>query len=253
MDPKKRFASRVEHYARYRPGYPDEAIATIQAECGLVPGATVADIGSGTGLLAQRFLASGYKVYGVEPNAEMRAAGERFLADFPDFTSMDGAAENTGLPDCSVDLISVGQAFHWFNPQEAKREFQRILREPAWVALVWNERRSISTPFLRSYEEILQTYGTDYKEVNHIKTEEDPEIIPSFFGGVYKVFRFDNVQVFDFDGVKGRVLSSSYAPEPGQPGYEPMMKELAVAFDRYQQDGVIQFEYDTRLFLGQIT
>jgi SAM-dependent methyltransferase len=251
MDSRQRFSSRVDNYIRYRPGYPPGVIQTLREECGLVPSSLIADVGSGTGLLARIFLEFGCHVTGIEPNAEMRGAGERLLADFPGFTSLDGSAEATGLPSASVDIVTAGQAFHWFDPIRTRAEFLRILKPAGWAALVWNERRLDSTPFLRGYEALLHTYGTDYDQINHRNVEENPETIPAFFGGVYKVARFDNVQLFDFQGVKGRLESSSYTPEPGHPNYAPMLAELKRLFDEYQQAGQVAFEYDTRMFYGR--
>lgn len=252
QDPKQRFSSRVENYVKYRPGYPPGIITTLRAECGLSPRSLVADIGSGTGLLAQLFLDLGCAVTGIEPNAEMRAAGERLLAGYPNFTSRDGSAEATRLPDGSVDFVTAGQAFHWFDPPRAQVEFRRILKPEGWVALIWNERRLEATPFMRGYEALLQTYATDYQETNHRTVEEDEKTIPAFFGGAFRVVRFDNVQLFDFEGVRGRLLSSSYTPEAGHPNHEPMLADLRRLFERCQQDGTVAFEYDTRMFYGQL-
>src|SRR5580658_7790634 len=116
LDPTMRFSTRAEAYARYRPAYPREMIDLLERECGLTPASRIADIGSGTGLLARLFLDFGCEVTGIEPNPEMRAAGEKILAAEPRFRSVDGRAEATGLPDGSVDFVTAGQAFHWFEP-----------------------------------------------------------------------------------------------------------------------------------------
>lgn len=252
VDGKQRFSSRVENYIRYRPGYPAGVIDLLRARCGLAAGARVADIGSGTGLLARLFLDYGCEVCGVEPNQAMREAGERLLTDCAGFSSRDGSAEASGLPAGWADLVSAGQAFHWFDPLRARVEFQRILRPGGWVALVWNERRTDSTPFLRAYEDLLQRYATDYNEVNHFNVENDPRTIPDFFGGAYREDRLDNLQMFDFEGVKGRLLSSSYAPEAGHANYQAMLAYLREIFDRHQQGGQVAFEYDTRVYSGQL-
>jgi SAM-dependent methyltransferase len=253
MDPKLRFSSRVENYVKYRPGYPAELIIKLQQECGLTPSALIADVGSGTGLFARLFLDFGCRVIGVEPNLEMRQAGDRLLANFAGFSSRDGSAEATGLEDRSVDLVSAGQAFHWFERTSARREFQRILKPNGWVVLAWNERRVDSTPFLRDYEAILQRYGTDYATVNHTNVENDPQAIPDFFGGPFEQALFDNLQRFDFEGVKGRLLSSSYVPDADHPDTIRMLAELRTIFDQYQSNGKIDFEYDTRMFWGHLS
>ena len=150
-DPKQRFSGRVEDYARYRPGYPRGVLDLLTSECGLTRDAVVADVASGTGLLAELFLENGNRVFGVEPNSEMRRAGERYLEGYELFTSVAGAAEATTLETSSVDFVVVGQAFHWFDPGPTRAEFVRVLRPGGWVALLWNDIRGGASPFLADY------------------------------------------------------------------------------------------------------
>ena len=142
----------MEDYVRYRPGYPRAVLDLLREECGFAPESVVADIGSGTGILTQMLLENGNVVYGVEPNAEMRAAGESLLQRYARFRSVAGSAEATTLPDASVDFMFVGQAFHWFEPKAARAEFERVLKPRGWVAVIWNERKQDETAFLREYE-----------------------------------------------------------------------------------------------------
>ncbi|MFL5803507.1 MAG: class I SAM-dependent methyltransferase [Roseiflexaceae bacterium] len=250
-DSTRRFSSRVENYVRYRPGYPPEVIELLTARCGLTPDSLVADIGSGTGLLARLFLAHGCRVLGVEPNGEMRAAGERLLSGFPNFTSVEGTAEATTLPAQSVDFVTAGQAFHWFDRALARTEFARLLRPGGWVVLVWNDRRSATTPFLAAYEQLLERYATDYAQVNHKRIDE--ATIGTFFApGAWSVQVFENRQQFDFAGLQGRLLSSSYTPEPGHPGHQPMIDALRTLFDTHQHGGQVAFEYDTTVYYGRL-
>ena len=250
-DSTRRFASRVDNYVKYRPSYPPEVVGLLSDACGLTSGSLVADIGAGTGLLAELFLKDGYRVLGIEPNREMREAGARLLADYPHYTAIDGTAEATTLDDNSVDLITAGQAFHWFDREKARAEFARILRPGGWVALIWNERRVDSTPFLAAYERLLRTYSSEYTTLNH--RQIDQSTIAAFFApGTYALHAFANTQIFDFEGVKGRLLSSSYTPEPDQPTYQPMLDELAALVHANQVDGKVAFEYDTNVYYGQI-
>jgi len=250
-DSTRRFSSRVDTYVKYRPSYPPEVIALLAAMCGLMPDALIADIGAGTGLLAELFLKNGNRVVGVEPNREMREAGERLLADYPQYKSIDGTAEATTLGDQSVDIITAGQAFHWFDRAKSRAEFARILRPGGWVALVWNERRIDSTPFLQAYEQLLRTYSSEYETLNH--RQIDQAIIAAFYApGTFALHSFANTQIFDFDGVQGRLLSSSYTPEPGQPTYQPMLDGLTAIFQRCQVDGTVAFEYDTNVYYGRL-
>ena len=168
-----RFSDRVENYVRYRPGYPPEVMQALKAECGLASSHVVADIASGTGIWTRMLLENSNPVFGVEPNAEMRAAGERLLAAFPKFTSTAGTAETTTLSHQSVDFVTAAQAAHWFDRARARREFVRILKPGGWLVLLWNERVTDSTKFLRDYEQLLLTYGTDYQDIRHERPTDD--------------------------------------------------------------------------------
>lgn len=257
-DSTRRFSDRVANYVRYRPGYPEALLATLVEETGLGPGKVAADVGSGTGISAELLLRSGCEVYAVEPNAEMRAAAEERLGGEPRFHSVDGTAEATGLPAGSVDLVTAGQAFHWFDVAPTRAEVARILRSGAGgvhgrgqVALFWNSRRTDASPFLRAYEDLLRRFGTDYRQVDHLQIGAD--ILRAFFGGPYRSHTFPNHQDFDFEGLRGRLLSSSYTPAPGHPDHEPMLAELRRIFDRHQDDDQVRFVYDTELYLGPLT
>lgn len=250
-DSTSRFSDRVDSYVRYRPSYPTAIFDLLATECGLQADWVVADVGSGTGILSRSFCDRGHKVYCVEPNQPMRAAAQRHLGDTAGFISISGTAEDTTLPAASVDLIAAAQAFHWFDPTAARREFTRILRAQGWVVLIWNDRRKQSTPFLRDYERLLLTHGTDYRQVDHTRIGEVE--LEAFFGPAgYQSASFENTQVFDFRGLHGRLLSSSYAPAEGDPGYPAMAQELQQIFDTHQVDGQVTFEYDTRVFFGQL-
>jgi SAM-dependent methyltransferase len=250
-DPTARFGDRVADYVATRPGYPPAVLDLLRPEAGLTPTSVVADIGSGTGLSAELFLKVGNRVYGIEPNREMRTAAERPLAGYPQFHSVAGSAEETTLPDASVDLVVAGQAFHWFDAPRARAEFRRILRPTGSVALMWNTRRLDASPFLRGYEQLLQRFGTDYREVVH--TNVDQAKLAAFFGpDEFRTFKLDNEQLFDREGLRGRLRSSSYTPPPFHPDFEPMMRELDRLFDEFHAAGRVRFEYDTELYVGRL-
>ena len=250
-DPTARFSDRVADYVRFRPRYPDAVVETLREESGLRAGASVADLGSGTGISAELFLRHGCEVWAVEPNREMREAAESWLGESPAFHSVAGTAEATTLADRSVDLAVAAQAFHWFDPGRTRTELSRILRSHASpVALVWNSRQADSTPFLRHYEALLQEFGTDYRAVNHRNV--DPARILAFFGGRFELRRFPNEQSFDFPGLRGRLLSSSYAPPEGHPAHAPMMTRLAEIFAEHSDGGRVRFLYDTELYFGAL-
>ena len=251
-DPTRRFSSRVADYIKYRPRYPRSVVELLRDECGLRPASVVADVGSGTGILSELFLRNGNRVYGVEPNREMREAGERLLADYENFVSVEGRAEATTLEGGSVDFVTAGQAFHWFDLEGARREFKRILRPGGWVVAVWNDWNAEASPFLRDYERLLIDFGTDYQEVC-IRAGDDNDLVKPYFSpGEVRLKTFGNQQVFDFENLKGRLMSSSYAPEPGHPNFAPMIERLASIFDRHQEDSRVVFDYDTKVYYGQL-
>lgn len=251
VDATTRFSNRVADYVRYRPGYPDDLVRTLQAEAGLAGTSPVADIGSGTGISSSLFLSLGCTVYGIEPNADMRAAAESQFVNQPRFHSVAASAEATTLPAASIDLIVAGQAFHWFDQVKTRAEFVRILRPGGYVALFWNSRRVNSTTFLKDYEALLIEFGTDYQQINH--TNIDQAELARFFAGPFECRSFPNSQSFDYDGLKGRLLSSSYAPAMGQPRHGDMMLELQRLFRQHAVHDRIEFEYDTELYFGQLT
>ncbi|HEX4489010.1 MAG TPA: class I SAM-dependent methyltransferase, partial [Terriglobales bacterium] len=192
----ERFSSRVDNYVRYRPGYPQEVIEPLRTDCGLTSDSIVADIASGTGIFSKLLLENGNQVFGVEPNAKMRSAGEEFLAAFPNFTSIAGTAEATTLGNHSVDFVTAAQAAHWFSLAESRKEFLRILKPGGWVVLLWNERRIEFSLFLRDYEQLLLTYATDYTEVRH---EQTTKTIHDFFSpGKVQSRIFEITQYLDY-------------------------------------------------------
>jgi len=250
QEPTKRFSSRVDNYVRFRPGYPPEILAFLKTDCGLTATSVVADVGSGTGKLTELFLANGNRVFGVEPNREMREAGERILKGSANFTSVNATAEETTLPNGSVDFITAGQAFHWFDRKSCRAEFARILKPGGWVALVWNDRKTDAAPFLVEYEKLLQTYATDYSKVDH--KQIDDAVVKEFFRYAPVKKSFPSLQEFDYEGLKGRLLSSSYAPEAGQRGHNEMLRDLEKLFEARQQNGRVQFVYDTVVYCGKL-
>jgi len=250
-DAKQRFSNRAADYARYRPGYPREVLDLLHTWCKLNPEHTIADIGMGTGLLSKLFLEHGNRVIGVEPNEEMRAAGEEFLMTYPGFTSVAGSAEATNLPPQSVDFVAAAQAFHWFDPTPTCREFQRILKPEGRVIVLWNERLLDETAFLRDYEALLLRFGTDYTRVN--ESYPRPEQMLAFYGAnEFTSHSLPNFQEFDFEGLRGRLRSSSYVPDPDDPQFIPMMEELQSIFSARQKDGAVRMEYRTRIYTGKL-
>ncbi|MEO8574384.1 MAG: class I SAM-dependent methyltransferase [Pyrinomonadaceae bacterium] len=248
-DTVQRFSNRVANYVKYRPGYPPEVLGLFKNEMGLTVNSVLADIGSGTGFSAKVFLENGNTVYGVEPNENMREAAEEYLDAFPNFISHQGTAEKTNLADASIDFVTAAQAFHWFDPEKSRNEFTRILRPGGYVALIWNERQLDTTEFLREYELLLKKHANDYDKVRHENI--DQERLGIFFGSGYQQATFSNQQVFDLEGLRGRVLSSSYMPTEADPAFPALEKELNGLFAKHAESGRIKVFYDTNVYYKQ--
>jgi SAM-dependent methyltransferase len=241
-----RFSRRVDAYVKYRPGYPPVLLDFLREECQLKSDSIIADVGSGTGLLAELFLRNGNRVYGIEPNREMREAAERLLESFTQFQSIDASAESTKLSNQSVDFITVGRAFHWFDHDKALSEFSRILKPKGWVVVVWLKRKK-STPFLVEYEELLWTYAKDYREMRQKRLDSETLLRHRAF----QRKTLEDERAFDYESLKGQTLSYSVTPEAGEPNYDPMMEALGSLFQRHQRDGRVTFEYDLVIYYAQ--
>ncbi|MHB2016459.1 MAG: class I SAM-dependent methyltransferase [Candidatus Xenobia bacterium] len=238
-DPTARFSDRVENYVRWRPSYPAATIDALH----LPPSSVVADVGSGTGILSRLLLERGHTVYGVEPNDAMREAAERLLSGFQQFCSVRGRSEATTLPDAGADLITAAQAWHWFDREPTRREFARILKPGGRVALIWNERNLEGSGFLGAYEQLLRTGAREYNEIARAISEDD---VRGFLDRL-EIHHFPNQQVLDWEGLLGRCLSSSYAPQT-----EAFVHQLRQLYDQHQVDGTVTFTYDTRVYIGSV-
>lgn len=235
----ERFTGRVSDYERYRLKYPTEAIlAQLRDWCGLEPDQLVADIGAGTGMLSQVFLENGNRVIAVEPNSEMRQACEARLKGWPKLSVLNATAEQTTLDRASVDLVSAGRAFHWFDTTRALAEFRRILKPRGWVVLVAAGRDQKEHAQSAAYEQLLYEHGTDYAYIRagYRIHERMGELFP---GGEVLQTKIAGEQTLNFEELLGQTMSLSVAPLPGHPKHEGMMEALHAFFERFAQGGVI--------------
>jgi ubiquinone/menaquinone biosynthesis C-methylase UbiE len=253
-DTYSQYSQTVEFYRRYRPRYPQTLITWLAGECGLAPDQVIADIGSGTGQMTELFLQHGHPVYAIEPNMDMRLAAETDLCAYPLLTSIAATAEATTLPDHSVDLITVGNAFHWFNHTQARAEFLRILRPSGWVMLAWNLERNTGSPFAIAFERWWQQHIDPVARFTRLSERKLPNYIAQFFGeGRFKQTSLDNYQVCDFDALLGVALSTLKAPQAHDPRYLPMRDDLQAIFSQHQSGGTVTLEYDAALIYGQLS
>ncbi|HUO41847.1 MAG TPA: class I SAM-dependent methyltransferase [Methylomirabilota bacterium] len=249
-DPRVRFSKRAVYYWKYRPRYPEALHRFVEQELGLVGGSIIADVGSGTGILSELFVKRGYTVFAIEPNREMRSTAEELLRNHSNFKSIDATAENTTLPSASVDFITAGQAFHWFDPIKAKFEFLRILEPGGWVLLIWNVRK-LSTGLMSEYDTLVNEFADRQFAYRTTKDRIGEAGLRSFLGQ-YREKRFENRQVFDLEGLQGRLLSSSYVPLPGEERFEAMIVELRRIFNSFQKEGLVHFDYETEVYYSQL-
>ncbi|MEL7121560.1 MAG: class I SAM-dependent methyltransferase [Bacteroidota bacterium] len=247
FNPTTRFSDRVANYVKYRPSYPEEAITSFIREYSISKESTFADIGSGTGIFSKLLLEQGMNVFAIEPNLEMRTYAENHLKTYARFESMNATAENTGLKDQSVDVITCAQAFHWFELEPTLKEFNRILKSKGFILLIWNERK-IDTPFLQQYEDLLIQYAIDYTQVNHMNYTSE-RLASIFSERKMELYQYQNCQLFDLEALKGRLLSSSYSPKESHPNFKPLMTEIERLFETTQKEGTVSFDYDCSVYV----
>ncbi|MGA9885187.1 MAG: class I SAM-dependent methyltransferase [Candidatus Acidiferrales bacterium] len=251
VNPTGRFTGRVEAYRRYRSRYPREIIPLLHEKCGLTAESMVADIGAGTGMLAELFLENGNSVFAVEPNAEMRAACEELAAQYPQLACLDGTAENTRLADRSIDLIAAGRAFHWFDKEKCRPEFMRILRPNGWVVLAGQGPRRREEPISRDYQTILREHGIDYSRL--YSRYNVKEAVRGFFeGGSLLESEFPGYEELSYEGLEGQTLSLSVTPQPDHPGFPAMQTALKSYFAKYQRDGKMRLPMNCHIYMGQL-
>jgi SAM-dependent methyltransferase len=251
INPTERFSSRVESYRRYRPGYPAGIVDLLERECGLSRESVIADIAAGTGLLTEIFLAKGFGVLAIEPNEPMRSACATLITEFPQLQCLDGTAEATGLADHSVDLITVGQAMHWFDLDRTRAEFARVLKPTGWCAVIYNNRRMTGDAFHEGYEKILVDFGSDYKAVqsSHLTKKK---LVTFFAPNEARHATLANSQLLTLEALEGRILSSSYMPQPGGANYLPMHQAIEELFTRNEKQGLVRMEYECDVTYGQL-
>lgn len=247
----QRFTGRAQLYSKYRPTYPKAILDILRNEVRFDQYKIVADVGSGTGILSKIFLENGNRVFAVEPNDDMRSFAESDLSRFPNFVSVKGRAEKTTLEDQSIDLVTIGQALHWFDPEQSRKEFLRILRRHGHLCVLYNDRKKVEdSGIMKSYEQIVNKYARDRAPLQKV---EDENLSRFFNEWSFKKFTVENYQSLDFEGLLGRVDSASYMPQPDEQSFVQMKNDLKSMFEKYQRENHVTLYYETSLFLGTLS
>lgn len=250
----KRFTDRVKNYVKYRPQYPTAIYPYLEERIGLNPQTVVADIGAGTGIFTRQLIAYGCKVFAVEPNGAMRREMEASSPSEPKLVPVAAPAEKTSLAEQSVDLVTAAQAYHWFDRDKARLEFRRILRPSGHILLIWN-MQNFDLPFMKKQEEIVRHYAVDYESTSQKRkseAEQEADLEAFFRPDEIQHAEFEVEQIFDYEGLKGRALSSSYAPSPEHANHTGLLEALKVLFDEYQAGGTVAYSYKTHLYFARI-
>ena len=249
--PSDRFTQTVQDYVKINPFYLEDVLRFLVDECQLSKHRTIAGIGTGTGFVSRLLLEYGNVVYGVEANPLMRDTMIEEFRRYPSFSGVDGTAENTSLDNKSIDIIMAGTAFHWFDLEKTKAEFKRVLKPQGWVLLIWNVRNPFKTDFLIDYENYILKHGKDFRKGNENKTDDD--LIQDFFRPFEaKVKSFTNIQQFNWEGLVGKLSSTSHCLKPDDANYEEMLRELRDLYEKHQLNGLVDFEYVTNMYYGHL-
>lgn len=250
LHPTERFTTRAQDYALFRPRYPAELMQLLRENGAIRPNMVVADIGSGTGILTEQLLREGCEVFAIEPNKAMRMKAEELLGNLLRFHSIDSRAEDTMLPEASVDLIAIGQAFHWFDLTPTRVEFLRILKPEGFLCLVWNSRDPTGGDFEEEYKQLVEDCCPANKQVKDLGPGEQE--IAEFYGGEHIHVFLPNHQDLDLHGLKGRFMSASSAPNEHEPSYMRAIAGLEQLFEKHKADGKVRLHYRTEVYLGRL-
>ena len=229
------FGAGADDYERGRPGYAADVVDWLVGHLGIAPGTTVIDLAAGTGKLTRLLTRPGVEVIAVEPVEAMRA---KLAHTCPGVRALDGTAEALPLPDASADVVTVAQAFHWFDPAAALAEIARVLKPGGSLGLVFNERDA-REPWVGRLSKLIRwdererwrvpyTVETDWTATI---AEHGPQFAPAE--------RYDSGfhQAMDSDTLVARVLSTSYIamlPEREQADLAVKVRELAAPLgDRF--------------------
>ena len=250
-DNTQRFTGKAEAYERFRERYPvAEVLTRLKDWCGLQPQWAIADVGAGTGMLAEVFLQNGNPVIAIEPNEEMRLACQRMKSRWPQLDVTEATAEATGLADTSVEMVAAGRAFHWFDTQPALAEFRRILKPGGWVALVSAGRTDADTEQAHDFERLLVERGNDLSYARATYRVHDK--LEDLFIDLHQA-EILGEQRLDWETLQGFTQSLSIVPRPGSPKFEAFEAGLRTHFEHFSHDGILTVQTTCWISAGRLS
>lgn len=238
---------RIDYYQKNRPSYPQEILSILKNRYGVHESQYVADVACGSGLFSKLMLKNHFEVIGVEPDEQMRDRAIQRLGKYEHFQLIEGTAASTGLPDNCVDMITVAQAFHWFDTPQTVKEFCRILKPGGLILLLWNERKTDHDLFHQEYESLLWDYAVDYDRSLHRSYPMDriKHLFPSFSLRCHKL---RNSQEMNLQSLMGRLESAHYCPPLEHPSYLPLMEGVKELYQSYKENGKIRLEHQCKIY-----
>lgn len=237
------FDNKIKEYAIGRPPYPAD-ILTVMKELDINKQSTIADIGAGTGILTHMLGGLECDILAIEPNEHMLEECKVYCKDVTNIKMIKAPAEETSLMEHSVDVITIAQAFHWFDKKRCKKEFRRILKENGSVVILWNDMQ-INSPLAMEYATLLNNYKV--KTTAAISNFDPDEEKLNFFEQEYTKVYYDNRHTVTEDSFIGGALSLSYTPSKLDLKYNDFVAELKRLFSKYQHNGSVTFHYKTEV------
>ena len=244
----QQFTGKAVAYKKGRPDYPEAIFDDLYKKYGFCAGSVIADIGSGTGKFCRPLLERGSVIYAVEPNGDMLDAAQKSLGDQANYHPIKASAEETTLPEHSVDHITCAATFHWLDAKAFHRECLRILKPNGLVVMAWNVRDK-AAPLNRAHAEIFRRFCPKFESLSH-GFDACQEDLKWFYGSKFERIAYEDDAVQDKKKFLSRSLSSSYALKPEDTEYTAFVAALEELFDAWQQDGVVTVPAQSVVFIG---
>jgi len=229
-------------YQSARPGYPVEAVAHMVESLGVIGAQRVVDVAAGTGIFTRELIGFAHELIAVEPSAGMRL---EFENQGLQVAVLEGTAESLPFEDTSIDVITVAQAFHWFDYDKALAEFSRVLSRTGHLGLVWNERDE-SVEWVAALTRAMQW---DVRRPFDATTDYATVLADAGFRDVERR-DFRHAQSVDRAMLERRVLSTSYIAVMDPEAQQRILDDVAQVvrgFDEYFEIAYITTTYCARV------